>query len=439
MQTDATQFVQWFRESSPYIHAFRGRMFVVYVSGEAVQDDSFAGFIHDIALLNNLGVRVVLIHGARPQIDRRCRQSGIKRQLVKGLRITDARSLSCFKEAIGAIKLDIEALLSTGLPSSPMSGAKIRVVTGNFVVGKPVGVKNGIDYQHTGSVRRIDVQAIEEALHDRAIVLLSPVGFSASGEIFNLCAEELAANVAVQMQADKLVLLTEETGPCDAAGKLIRQMTVHQASDFLEAKNKLPKRLRETLQKALQACQHGVRRAHLIDRHIDGGMLLELFSRDGIGSLVTDDIYEGLRQATIDDVAGIIELISPLEKSGTLVKRSREYLEADIDHFIVIERDGMVIGCAAFYTHSDCGIAELACLAVHPDYQNQGRGDTLLAYIDDIARQQQLQKLVVLTTEATHWFREHNFKLGKIADLPVKKQALYNYQRNSKIYLKKLN
>ena len=431
-------FVNWFRHSAPYIKAHRGRTFVITFGGEMVADARFSHFIHDAALLNTLGVRLVLVHGARPQIEKRLHERGIKTRYHNGLRVTEAAALACVKEAAGTVRVEIEALLSTGLANSPMAGACVRVVSGNFVTARPLGVRDGVDFEHTGEVRRVDAQAINKVLDDGAIILVSPIGYSPTGEVFNLSAEDVATAIAIDVRADKLICLTGGPGILDVKKHLLRQLTLKEAEQLLSAKRALGEDIKRHLASAIQACRNGVRRAHLISRHTSGALLLELFTRDGIGTLIAGDTYEDTRTATIDDVGGILELIVPLEEEGVLVRRSRERLETEIEHFTVMERDGMIIACAALYPYSKEGMAELACLAVHPDYRDAGRGEALLENIERKAKQQKVKQLFVLTTRTAHWFVERGFKAANSKDLPVARRALYNYQRNAKVFIKKI-
>ncbi len=435
---DQQTFVRWFRGSAPYINAFRGRTFVVAFGGEVIAEAQFAGLVHDIALLNSLGVRLVLVHGARPQIEERLNERKVEMQYVNGLRVTDAAALACVKEAAGSVRVEIEALLSMGLANSPMAGADIRVASGNYVTAQPLGVRDGTDYQHTGEVRRIDTEAIHRQLADGSLVLLSPIGYSPTGEVFNLSAEDVATAAAVQLKADKLIHLIDGPGLPGGDGNLLRQLGLKDAEQAIAANKQLPERLIKTVQGAVDACRNGVRRVHLIDRHKDGSLLLELFTRDGIGTLISSDTFEDIRQATIDDVGGVLELIEPMETDGILVRREREKLEMEIDHFTVIERDGTVIACSALYPFVDDGCGELACLAVHPDYRKQGRGDDLLEYLEGKAKGMGIKRLFVLTTRTAHWFLERGFSEASIDDLPMAKQQMYNYQRRSKVFIKSL-
>ena len=402
-------------------------------------DAQFANLVHDLVLLNSLGVRLVLVHGTRPQIEQCLQQHGADFEYVNGLRITDDVALSCVKQAAGNVRVDIEALLSMGLTNLPMAGARIRVVSGNFVTAQPLGVRQGVDYCHTGEVRRIDSQAIHQHLGEGALVLLSPIGYSPTGEIFNLTAHDVATATAIQLQADKLIHLVDGKGIIDNRHRLLRELTLEQAEALLAGNHKLNEDAANSLASAINACRHDVPRTHIISRQVDGALLLELFSRDGCGSLVMQDQFEDTRQATLNDIGGILELIAPMEKDEILVRRSRERLEMEIDHFTVVERDGMIVACAALYPFIDERVSELACLAVHPDYRNQGRGDALLKYIERQSRQLGIQQLFVLTTRTAHWFRERGFKAGKLEKLPVKRRELYNYQRNSKVFIKDMN
>jgi amino-acid N-acetyltransferase len=433
------RFIESFRHSAPYIHAHRDRTVVLVFGGEAVASGSFADLVHDIALLHSLGIRLVLVHGARPQIEARLKAAGAKLEYAGGLRVTNDAALVCVKEAAGTVRVEIEALLSMGLANTPMSGARITVTSGNFVTARPLGVRNGTDYCHTGEVRRIDTASIRQHLAERRIVLLSPLGYSPTGEIFNLSAEEVATVAASELHADKLVFMTEGHSIRDTKRRRIYQLSLQDAKTLLASRRGTGNSGRKYLQHAIHACSSGVRRVHLLDRKTDGVLLLELFTRDGHGTLITAETYEGLRPAKIDDVGGILELIKPLEDDGILVKRSRELLEIEINHFSVIERDGAIIGCAALYPSQDEKLAELACLAVHPEYHKAGRGEALLHAIESRARQNGIERLVVLTTRTAHWFRERGFLAGDMAHLPVGKKALYNYKRNSKVFYKPLH
>ncbi|MEW5709633.1 amino-acid N-acetyltransferase [Pelomicrobium sp. G1] len=431
----APEFVRWFRSVAPYVNAFRGRTFVVAFGGEAVADGKFVELTHDFALLASLGIRLVLVHGARPQIEARMRERGAQDRYVQGLRVTDELALQCVKEAVGRMRLEIEALLST---ESPGAGARIRVAGGNFVTARPVGVIDGVDLLHTGQVRRVDAEAIAVHLAGGEVVLLSPLGFSPTGEAFNLAMEDVAAASAIALKAEKLIFLGDAPGVPKEDGELARELTASDAEALLKKPGLLAGETRGHLEEAVRACREGVGRAHLISRHVDGAILLELFTHEGTGTLVTAGPIEALRGATIDDIGGVLKLIEPLEAEGILVKRGRELLEREIDRFLVAEHDGMIVGCAALYPFPDEKAGELACLAVHPDYQNRGYGDALLKRVEARARRAGLEQLFVLTTRTAHWFLERGFVEKEVDALPRQRQALYNLQRRSKVFAKRL-
>jgi len=355
------------------------------------------------------------------------------------VRVTDADAMDCVLEAAGQVRARIEALLSLGLANSPMAGARNRVSSGNYIIAKPMGVVEGIDMQHTGEVRRIDTEAIHQRLDDGDLVLISPIGYSPTGEIFNLTVEEVATQVAVRLQADKLIFLMDADGVRNGRRQLLTDLSTKDAEALLAAKRgKLSQDVQLYLPAAVRACDNGVKRAHLISRHTDGALPLELFTRDGVGTMVSATALGHLRNATIDDVGGILAIIEPLEEQGVLVRRSRERLEAEIERFVVAEYDNHIIGCAALYAFVDEQVGELAALAVHPDFRREGYGEALMREIELRARRLKLRTLFVLTTKTSHWFIERGFRPGGLSDLPQQKQALYNWKRKSLVYVKTL-
>ncbi len=435
---NSKDYVKWFRQSSPYINAHRGKTFVIMLPGAAMLDENFANIIHDIALLNSLGVRLVLVHGARPQIDARLNVDGTSSEFFKQWRVTDVNEVQPVTQAIGEVRFSLEAALSTGLPNSPMHGAHIRVAGGNFITAKPMGVIEGVDLQHTGKVRRVDHQNLHRALDNQAIVVVSPLGYSPTGEMFNLCFADVATQVATALEADKLIALSSETGFFNRKGELLRQLNLSECGEQLQIlQNDHDKS--QSLQACYNACQQGVTRAQIISYREDGALLQELFTRDGSGTLVHRDNYEFIRQATIDDVGGLLELIEPLEQQGALVRRSRELLEEEISQFTILEKDGAILACAALYPFlDDTNMAELACVATHPDYQKAGRAGLILEAIEAVAEKQKITQLFVLTTQTAHWFMERGFVQASTDRLPSEKQSLYNFQRNSKVFIKTL-
>jgi amino-acid N-acetyltransferase len=438
--TSATMrsFVHLIRSAAPYVHAFRGKTFVIAFGGEVVADEEFLGVVHDLNLLHSLGIRLVVAHGCRPQVEAILAAQGIPSRYAHGVRVTDADAMDCVLEAAGQVRARIEALLSLGLANSPMAGARNRVSTGNYLTAKPMGVVDGVDMQLTGEVRRIDSEAIAQRLDDGDIVLISPIGYSPTGEIFNLTVEEVATQVSVRLEASKLIFLMDADGVRNGRRQLLTEMSTTDGEALLAKQDKLSSDVKLYLPAAIRACNNGVKRAHLISRRLDGALLLELFTRDGVGTMIASTALAHMRNATIDDVGGILRVIEPLEEQGVLVRRSRERLESEIERFVVAEHDGNIIGCAALYAFPEEKVGELAALAVQPDFRREGYGEALMHEIEARARRMKLTELFVLTTKTAHWFLERGYRSAAIADLPKEKQALYNYQRKSLVYRKML-
>lgn len=429
-------FVDWFRAAAPYIHAFRGKTFVIAFGGDTIKRADFVDLIHDINLLYALGVRLVLVHGVRPQVEARLNARNLAIRYVRDLRVTDIEALECVKEAVGTTRIEIETLLSLGLPNTPMAGAEIRVGGGNFVIAQPAGVVDGVDLMFTGEVRKVAAEAIRARLDAGEIVLLSPLGYSPTGEVFNLSLEDVATATAIALKAEKLVFILDHGDTVDSKGRRLSRLTARQAQRLIKD---LPQGdMRLYLPHAVRACKQGVARVHLVSAEVDGALLMELFTHDGVGTMVTRETVENLRPARIADVGGILSLIEPLEQAGILVHRPRELLEREIERFFVDELDGRIIGCVALYPFPEAQAGEMACLAVHPDYRGQGRGEALLAAVETAAREAGLKRLFVLTTRTAHWFLERGFIQTTPEALPAPREALYNWQRRSKVFVKTL-
>jgi amino-acid N-acetyltransferase len=397
-------FVSGLRGAAPYVHAHHGRTFVIAFPGEICARPDFDRLLADIALLSSLGVKLVLVHGARPQIEAQLAVRGIEPRFSGDLRITDAAAMQAVKAAVGSLRMDIEAQLSASLANTPMAGAQLKVVGGTWVTARPVGVRDGVDHLLTGEVRRVDIGEIRDALAADRIALLSPVGYSPTGEAFNLSLGEAERALATEPEVRRLPV---EDRNCVRAG--------------------------------LAAGRAGVRRVHLIGAGVDGALLRELYTRDGIGMMLTaDEDYDATREATIEDVGGIRALIRPLEAAGVLLPRSREQLELDIGTFSVMVRDGTVIACNAFVEYPEGAAAEFACVAVHPDYRGRDRAVALLRRAEGVARARGIRRLFVLTTHTPHWFVEHGFTPGTPAQLPARKLSVYNGDRNSLVLIKEL-
>ncbi|EED1202530.1 amino-acid N-acetyltransferase [Escherichia coli] len=433
-----TELVEGFRHSVPYINTHRGKTFVIMLGGEAIEHENFSSIVNDIGLLHSLGIRLVVVYGARPQIDANLAAHHHEPLYHKNIRVTDAKTLELVKQAAGTLQLDITARLSMSLNNTPLQGAHINVVSGNFIIAQPLGVDDGVDYCHSGRIRRIDEDAIHRQLDSGAIVLMGPVAVSVTGESFNLTSEEIATQLAIKLKAEKIIGFCSSQGVTNDDGDIVSELFPNEAQARVEAQEEKGDYNSGTvrfLRGAVKACRSGVRRCHLISYQEDGALLQELFSRDGIGTQIVMESAEQIRRATINDIGGILELIRPLEQQGILVRRSREQLEMEIDKFTIIQRDNTTIACAALYPFPEEKIGEMACVAVHPDYRSSSRGEVLLERIAAQAKQSGLSKLFVLTTRSIHWFQERGFTPVDIDLLPESKKQLYNYQRKSKVLM----
>lgn len=420
---------RWFRHAAPYIHAHRDATCVIAIDSATLTLAKSTALIQDLALLNSLGLRLVITFDAHLQVAAACDEQAITLSYHQHAPIIDDKALVIAQAAIGQLLFHLHAQFSFKLPDTPIAKSALRCSSGNFVTAKPLGIHQGVDLHHSGAVRKIDTAAIEQQLDLGNIVILPPLGYSSTGDIFYLSGDEVASACAQVLAADKLIFLT------DPNPTLPREMTLAQAEDYLSDNiTSAPTPLRL----AIAACQNTVKRVHLLDRHQDNALIQELYSRDGAGTMISAHHYESTRRASIEDIAGILSLIQPLEEKGILVKRSRETIELSIEHYIVMERDGRVIGCAALHPYDNERIGELACLAVADDYQHQGRGEVLLQAIILQAKKQDLATLYSLTTQTSHWFIEQGFIASTIDELPIEKQSLYNYQRNATVLVRKL-
>ena len=440
-------FVPWFRSVAPYIHMHRDKTLVLGVPGEAIAAGKLPSIVQDLALIKSMGVHIVMVHGFRPQVNEQLRAKGQEPRYYKGLRITDEIALDCALEAAGQLRYEVEAAFSQGLPNTPMAGATVRVISGNFLTARPVGIVDGVDYLHSGQVRKIDASAIQSMLDQNALVLLSPLGFSPTGEAFNLTMEDVATEVASELHADKLLFLTENGGirqrPFDPPGDdnpIDTELSLPYAESLMA---QLPPPEKPTdkgfyLRHCIKACKNGVERSHIVPYKVDGSVLLEIYTHDGIGSMVVDEKLESLREATIEDVGGILQLGEPFEQDGTLVKRQRHEIERDAHLYTIIEHDGVIFGCAALYPYPEDGTAEMASVTVSPQVQGQGDGDKLLRRIEQRARAQGLKSIFVLTTRTMHWFIKRGFQVMDPNWLPEARKRKYNWDRRSQVLVKKL-
>ncbi len=425
--------IHWLRQTSPYINTHRGKTFVVWFSDSLIEADNFTTLVHDLTLLSHLGIRLVLVHGMRVQIDAELSRRQIASQYgtdsysKRRMRITTTESLPAITAVIGDIRCQLESAFSTGLPNSPMSGAQISLMSGNLIVARPYGIRDGVDYQHTGELRKLRVQKIRTLLNAEMVVVLPPIGYSPTGEMFNLLSEDVAMQAAISLTADKLIFLHSDAG---SIGSNLHEISTSDEQGKNE-EQQFADSISSVIERSTYACKNGVNRCHIVDANNPDALLRELFTRDGSGLLINSGDYDNIRLADTNSVQGIMALIKPLMADGTLTHRTEQDLERQIDSFYITEREGSVICCASLQIANNA--AQLGCLAVHPDFRASGKASEMLDHLIKVARQKKCTQLFGLSTRTGDWFLEHGFKEGS-AELLHQLQRAEN-TRGSKLFV----
>ena len=431
--------MDWFRQTSPYINTHRGKTFVVWFSGDMLDTSIFTSLVHDLTLLSHLGIRLVLVHGMRPQIDQQLAIGGLTPEYaadsgsLQPMRITTTETLPAVTNAVATVRSKLESAFSTGLPNSPMSGAQITLASGTFIVAKPYGIRDGIDYQHTGEVRKVRKQKIASLLDADMVTLLSPIGYSQTGEMFNLLSEDVAMHAAIALGADKLIYFHQDTGAINSEVREVSASSHGDLSDLIQANDNTQdlQSLHTVIERSMQACNAGVSRGHIVDAQQSDALLRELFTRDGSGLMIDSGNYDNIRAADSNSVNGIMGLIKPLIEDGTLLYRSEQDLEREIQNFYIIEREGSVICCASLVMY-DNNTAELGCLVVHPDFRASGKASDILQHLTKTARRTGCDTLFVLSNRSGDWFLQQGFTEDNSTPLPETREATNN--RGSKVF-----
>jgi len=506
-KADYDLFVKFFRQASPYIEGHRGRTFVIAIPGDVVDSPPLLErLMEDVLLLHGLGVRLVLVVGARMKIDEAVRAGGSEPQFLRGYRVTDDVAMAAAVAAAGTARMMVEARLSRA-PTVTQSrelrttrnkrAPRVTTASGNYVAAKRKGVVDGIDYQHTGSVRFVQSEAVARQLEHGNIVLLSNLGYSASGEPLNCDCYSVAVRAAIDLSADKLVVVSPPDGdpfmetltnekstnwlPVHEAERLLLEKSskedgdsssssspssspssssssssspaspsshraLRNARDDLDFDTWYELGLPMPLLAACMVCKSGVKRAHVINASIDGGLLLELYSTDGVGYMITSDHYEGIRPATSRDISNVHALLQPMVEKGVIVERSHDTIAEEIRHFTVLERDNKLLACAyvrplGVSEATGKTVSELGAFCVHPDYRGGGKGDSLLQYLEEKEKARS-DVLVLMTTRTADWFMQRGFRGEGVAYesdlLPAARREEIDKRRNSQLYFKRL-
>lgn len=386
--------------------------------------------VQDIVLLKAIGIKLVLVQNTRHNVATNTLLVKSHAKCHDGRLITTYELLGEIQAVANRFKEKISSLIGQ---TQYRTMNQSLLISGNFISAKPLGVNDGIDHKYTGNVRRINSEAIKNQLQLGAIVYLDNLAYSPTGQLYNLESEELAAKVAVELKADKLILFGKDPYCTEKNGDRISEMTLENYSDLSTLSPDLDTRL----QAAKLAVQKGVERTHLLGASVDGALLTELMTVSGSGTMIAANPAICIRQATANDLAGLVHLLSPLEEEGILAHRSRVCLEEDLRNFFVVEQDALIIGSAALIKLTESA-AELAAMAVDPEKTEQEIGSRLMTQIESTAIEMGIQSLFVLTTKASDWFIERGFQEVDIDALPDNRRALYNHQRNSRILKKSL-
>lgn len=414
-----------------YIPQFRERTFIIAVDGAIVTDENFANILLDIAVLRSLNIRVVLVHGASAQIKALAEEQKVTPSDLDGDGITDAATLKLALTAANRLTHEILEGLSAN---------DLRAACTNAIVAHPVGILHGVDQLFTGKVERVDAEMLQTLLAQGIIPVIPPLGFDGEGRTYRVNSDAVAVAVAAALKAIKLIFITTQ----DALkhGELvIRQILVAELQNLLTQNPRgfAPEVLSKA-QHAAAACRAGVQRVHLINGRVDEGLLAEVFSNEGIGTLVYADEYQQIRRAMKKDVRSILTLIKQSVATDELVKRSRATVEKQLADYYLFEIDKNPVGCVALHVHPDLGKGELACLYVNPSHENQGIGKKLIQFVENKARELGLAELIALSTQAFTYFQSKGgFVEGTPDDLPPARREKYEQSgRNSKVLVKKL-
>ena len=414
-----------------YIPRFREKTFIISVDGAIVTDENFANILLDVAVLRSLNIRVVLVHGAAAQIKSLADEQHVKASNLDGSGVTDAETLKL--ALTGANRLTHEIL-------EGLSANDLRAACTNAIIAHPMGILHGVDHLLTGKVERVDVELLQTLIAQGIVPVIPPLGFDGDGKTYRVNSDNVAVAVAEALKAVKLIFITTTDG-LFCQGQLIRQMIVGELTALLE-KNKCDFTA-ETLSKAQHAaaaCRAGVQRVHVINGRVDEGLLAEVFSNEGIGTLIYANEYQQIRAAKKKDLRAIQLLTQKGVQSDELVKRTRASLEKSLGDYYIFEIDKNPVACVALQVYAEHGKCELASLYVNPSHENQGIGRKLIQFVEARARETGLSELLTLSTQAFTYFQSKGgFAEGTPDDLPPARREKYDQSgRNSKVLVKKL-
>jgi amino-acid N-acetyltransferase len=419
------------REILRYVPSFRDKLFVISVDGEIVEDEHFATLLLDIALLRSLNIRVILAHGASFQLRRMADEHKVALSNADGTGVTDATTLRLALTVANRLTHEIlEGLASNDL----------RAACTNAVVAHPAGILRGVDMQFTGKVERIDATFLNLLLEQNIIPVVPPLGFDGEGRTYRVNSDAAALAIALALQASKLIYITAREG-IERGGRLLRQLQVGEAEELHKKhRDELQPEMVSKLEHGWKACRGGIDRVHILSGRVEEGLLAEVFSSEGVGTLIYANEYQAVRQAIKKDARSIMQLITQSIENEELLKRTRAGIEKQIADYFVFEIDRNPVGCVALHPYPDEGKAELACLAVSAVHENRGIGRKLMNYVEKVARERGFRELFALSTQTFSYFQQKGgFREASPAELPaVRRQQWEQSRRNSRVLIKEL-
>lgn len=414
-----------------YIPRFREKTFVVAIDGAIVTDDNFPNLLLDLAVLRSLSIRIVLVHGAAEQIRALGAERGLQPSNLDGTGITDAETLQLALTAANRLTHEIlEGLAANDL----------RAVSTNAVIAHPLGIIGGVDHLFTGKVERVDVEFLQSLLTQGIVPVVPPLGFDGDGKTYRVNSDAIAAELAEQLKATKLIFVTGSEG-IFRGGKLLRQIAVADLKQLLaQSAADFSPDVVSKARFAASACDAGVPRVHVINGRVDEGLLAEVFSNEGVGTMVYANEYQQIRRALKKDIRSLLSLTKTSVANAELVKRTRSAIEKQIGDYYLFEIDRNPVACVALHVYPEQSKGELAFLFVNPSHENQGIGRKLVQFVESKARELGLAELVTLSTQAFTWFQSKaGFAEGGADDLPPSRRERYDTSgRNSKVLVKKL-
>ena len=414
-----------------YIPQFREKTFIIAVDGAIVTDENFANILLDIAVLRSLNIRVVLVHGAAEQIKALAEKQGVHTSNLDGTGVTDAATLQLAMDAANRLTHEVMEGLSAN---------DLRAAHTNAIVAHPLGIIQGVDHLFTGKVERVDTELLQTLLNQGIVPVIPPLGFNGEGKTYRANSDSVALAAAEALRAIKLIFITTEDG-LRYNGQLIRQMLVVDLQKLVQSgPGGFGPEMFSKAQHAAAACAVGVQRVHIINGREDEGLLAEVFSNEGIGTLIYANEYEQIRPARKKDVRAIQALTKKAVEAGELVRRTRTEIEKDLADYYIFEIDKNPVACVALHVYSAQQKGELASLYVDPAHENQGLGRKLIQFVENKARETGLTELILLSTQAFTYFQSKGgFSEGTPDDLPLSRREKYDHSgRNSKVLVKKL-